>query len=58
MIHRLIRFHIDIMKIYGVRTEDEIVKSMREKYNAPDGVIERDVKKVLDNLHEIGALID
>ena len=39
-------------------TEDEIVKSMREKYNAPNGVIERDVKKVLDNLHEIGALID
>ena len=39
-------------------TEDEIVKSIREKYDAPDGIIERDVKKVLDNLREIGALID
>ena len=39
-------------------TEDEIVKSIREKYDAPDGIIERDVKKVLDSLHEIGALID
>ena len=39
-------------------TEAEIVSNMRSKYNAPEGVIEHDVKKAIDNLREIGAIID
>ena len=39
-------------------TEAEIISAMREKYDAPEGIIERDVKKVIDNLREIGAVID
>ena len=39
-------------------TEDEIIRIMREKYDAPDGLIEHDVRKILDNLREIGAIID
>ncbi|MBP5236344.1 MAG: PqqD family protein [Clostridia bacterium] len=37
-------------------TEEEIVSAMKEKYNAPDGIIERDVKKALSELRGIGAL--
>ena len=39
-------------------TEEKIIQTMREKYDAPEGIIERDVKKILANLHEIGAIID
>lgn len=39
-------------------TEEEIVKNMTQKYDAPKEIIERDVKKVVENLHEIGAIID
>lgn len=37
-------------------TEEEIIARMRERFDAPEGVIERDVKKVLSQLREIGAL--
>lgn len=37
-------------------TEAEIVRALRAKYEAPDGVIEKDVKKVLAELRNIGAL--
>ena len=37
-------------------TEAEIVKTLRAKYDAPEGVIERDVRKVLVELKNIGAL--
>ncbi|MBO4219679.1 MAG: PqqD family protein [Clostridia bacterium] len=37
-------------------TEEELVSAMKEKYNAPDGIIERDVKKALSELRGIGAL--
>ena len=37
-------------------TEAEIVKALRAKYDAPEGVIERDVRKVLVELKNIGAL--
>lgn len=37
-------------------TEEEVVAKMREKYNAPEGVIERDVSLVIDKLRSIGAL--
>ena len=39
-------------------TEEKIIQTMHEKYDAPDGINERDVKKILANLHEIGAIID
>ena len=37
-------------------TEEKLVASMKERYDAPDGVIERDVKETLVKLREIGAL--
>ncbi len=37
-------------------TEEEVVAKMREKYNAPEGVIERDVSLVIEKLRSIGAL--
>ena len=38
-------------------TEAEIVKKMHEMYDAPDGAIERDVKKVITELRKIGAIV-
>ena len=37
-------------------TEQAIIAAMRAKYDAPAGVIERDVKKALDIFRQIGAL--
>lgn len=37
-------------------TEDEIVQKMLAKYNAPEDIIRKDVKKILDTLRRIGAL--
>ncbi len=37
-------------------TEAEIVKALRERFDAPEGIIERDVAKVLTKLRKIGAL--
>ena len=37
-------------------TEEQIVASMRAKYDAPEGAIERDVKRVIEELNGIGAL--
>ena len=37
-------------------TEQAVITAMREKYDAPEGVIERDVKKALEIFREIGAL--
>lgn len=39
-------------------TESGIVKILREKYNAPAGAIEFDVKKALEVLRSVGALIE
>ena len=39
-------------------TEAEIIEAMCKKYDAPEDVIRRDVKKVIENLREIGAIID
>ena len=39
-------------------TEDEIIASMKEKYDAPQGMIEQDVRNALDQLRNIGAIID
>ncbi len=45
---------LDLLK--NETTEDDLVSAMKEKYNAPDGIIERDVKKALSELRRIGAL--
>ncbi len=37
-------------------SESELVSAMRERFQAPDGVIEQDVKKLLKELRDIGAL--
>ena len=37
-------------------TEEKIVSTLRERYDAPEGAVERDVKTVLDKLRAIGAL--
>ena len=37
-------------------TEEEIVKRMRERFDAPEDVIEKDVKHVIEELNKIGAL--
>jgi len=37
-------------------TEEQIVASMKAKYDAPEGAIERDVKRVIEELNGIGAL--
>ena len=37
-------------------TEAEIIDAMKKRYDAPEGAIERDVEKILSELHKIGAL--
>ena len=37
-------------------TEEAVVVAMRQRFDAPSGVIERDVARVLDELRRIGAL--
>lgn len=37
-------------------TEQEIVSAIRAEFDAPEGVVENDVSKVLENLRGIGAL--
>lgn len=37
-------------------TEAEIIRKMHEKYDAPEGAIERDVKKMITELRKIGAI--
>lgn len=37
-------------------TEEALVANMRNRFSAPDGVIERDVSETLNKLREIGAL--
>lgn len=37
-------------------TEAEIVAKMQKKYDGPKEVMERDVKKIIDQLRKIGAI--
>ncbi len=37
-------------------TEPEIKAAMRERFDAPEGVVERDVEKMLAELRKIGAI--
>jgi hypothetical protein len=47
----------DVLELLGSETtEEEIVSALRERYDAPEGAIERDVSTVLEKLRSIGAL--
>lgn len=37
-------------------TRDQVVASMKERFDAPEGAIERDVDRVIEELTKIGAL--
>ena len=37
-------------------TEEQIVEAMRSRFDAPEGAIERDVKRVIEELQKIDAL--
>ena len=37
-------------------TKEQVIAAMRERYEAPEGVIEADVEKVIGELSKIGAL--
>ena len=37
-------------------TEDAIVSALRNRFDAPEGAVEADVKKALSELRKIGAL--
>lgn len=37
-------------------TEAQLVSAMRDRFNAPEDVLERDVKRALGELRRIGAL--
>ena len=46
-----------VLELLGTETtEDRIVAAMKERFSAPDGVIERDVRDTLRKLREIGAI--
>lgn len=42
----------------GGISEEEIITAMKEKYDAPAGAIESDVRKAIEELRKIGAIID
>ena len=37
-------------------SQSQIIETMKKRYDAPEGAIERDVEKALAALREIGAL--
>lgn len=39
-------------------SEEEIIASMRNSYDAPEEMIEKDVKKALAELRKIGAIVE
>lgn len=39
-------------------TEDEIIRTMSKSYDAPEGMIERDVRKAINQLKSVGAITD
>ena len=47
----------DVLELLKTETtEAEIVKKMHAKYDAPEGAIERDVRKIINELRKIGAI--
>ncbi|MBR2993706.1 MAG: PqqD family protein [Clostridiales bacterium] len=45
---------IDLLK--EETTRDQVVAAMKERFNAPEGAIEKDVDHVIEELKKIGAL--
>jgi hypothetical protein len=46
-----------ILELRGQETTEEaVVAAMRQRFDAPERAIERDVARVLDELRQIGAL--
>ena len=45
---------LDLLK--ADTTEAELVAAMRERFDAPAGAIERDVRRALEGLRSIGAI--
>ena len=45
---------IDLLK--EETTRDQVVAAMKDRYEAPEGAIERDVDRVISELQKIGAL--
>ena len=39
-------------------TKEEIIQKMSDTYDAPREVLEKDVEKILEQLHSIGAIDD
>ena len=47
----------DILEILAEDvSEDQIVAKMKERFDAPDGMIERDVSRAISELRGIGAI--
>lgn len=38
------------------RTRDEIIAALKDRFDAPEGVIEKDVDRAISELEKIGAL--
>lgn len=38
------------------RTREELINALKERFDAPEGLIEKDVDKALTELNKIGAL--
>ena len=46
-----------ILELLKAETDEAaVVAAMRERFDAPEGAVERDVARVLDELRKIGAL--
>ena len=52
--NKTVGFILDCLK--ADTTRDEIIAKLKEAFDAPSGVIERDVDKALNDLRSIGAL--
>ncbi len=47
----------DVLELLKEDTDrDKIIAGLKAKYDAPEGVIERDVDRVINELKKIGAL--
>lgn len=52
--NRTAAFIVDCLK--SETSESKIIEKMTEKYDAPEEIISKDVKKILDTLRSIGAI--
>lgn len=52
--NKMLGFILDLLKTET--TEEAMIATMKARFEAPEGVIEQDVKDVLNRLKEIGAI--